>query len=260
MKKVLILGNSRRQAELAKLLGKSVSVMHFGKSAPREALELCDCVVLPLPAVTEGCVTGTEVKLSEIFGFGKKLYIGGRISDDFLPFSGEYDIIDYTLREEFARKNAFPTAEAAIMIAMGENDFTLHGSSCLVGGMGRIGKALIPPLVSFGAQVISAARNEEARRVAENLGAQAYAFGELFGIGSVDVIFNTVPEVVFGERELKALCPKLIIDLASSPGGCDFDAAEKLGIKAVHALALPGKHFPKTAAVITAETILSILN
>ena len=40
----------------------------------------------------------------------------------------------------------------------------------------------------------------------------------------------------------------LIIDLASAPGGVDFDTAKKLGIKAILASALPGKVAPETAA------------
>ena len=40
----------------------------------------------------------------------------------------------------------------------------------------------------------------------------------------------------------------LIIDLASAPGGVDYEIAEKLGIKAILASALPGKVAPDTAS------------
>ena len=40
----------------------------------------------------------------------------------------------------------------------------------------------------------------------------------------------------------------LIIDLASKPGGVDFDKAKELGIKTNWALGLPGKVAAKTAA------------
>ena len=51
----------------------------------------------------------------------------------------------------------------------------------------------------------------------------------------------------------------LVIDLASLPGGTDFDAAEALGIQAEHALALPGKCAPDTAGALIAQTVLTIL-
>lgn len=51
----------------------------------------------------------------------------------------------------------------------------------------------------------------------------------------------------------------LVIDLASLPGGTDFDAAEALGIRAEHALALPGKCAPDTAGALIAQTVLTIL-
>ncbi len=55
-------------------------------------------------------------------------------------------------------------------------------------------------------------------------------------------------------------CPgALVIDLASLPGGTDFDAAEALGIRAEHALALPGKCAPDTAGALIAQTVLTIL-
>ncbi len=52
----------------------------------------------------------------------------------------------------------------------------------------------------------------------------------------------------------------LLLDLASAPGGTDFAAAEKLGIQAVHALSLPGKTAPATAAKAIAQTISGILS
>ena len=47
--------------------------------------------------------------------------------------------------------------------------------------------------------------------------------------------------------------------IASLPGGTDFDAADALGIRAEHALALPGKCAPDTAGALIAQTVLTIL-
>ncbi|MEE1061733.1 MAG: dipicolinate synthase subunit DpsA, partial [Ruminococcus sp.] len=51
----------------------------------------------------------------------------------------------------------------------------------------------------------------------------------------------------------------LIIDLASKPGGVDFEAAKKQGIDAVRALSLPGQSAPKSAGDIIKKTVFNIL-
>ena len=48
----------------------------------------------------------------------------------------------------------------------------------------------------------------------------------------------------------------LIIDLASSPGGVDFEAARSLKIDAQRALSLPGKCAPKTAAAVIITVVI----
>ena len=40
----------------------------------------------------------------------------------------------------------------------------------------------------------------------------------------------------------------LIIDIASGKGGVDYQAAERLGINALHCLGLPGKYAGKISA------------
>ena len=50
----------------------------------------------------------------------------------------------------------------------------------------------------------------------------------------------------------------IIIDLASKLGGTDFEAAHQLNVKAVHALALPGKTAPITSGKLIAEAIKNI--
>ena len=73
------------------------------------------------------------------------------------------------------------------------------------------------------------------------------------------MIFNTVPAVILNEKCLNQIKnDALIIDLASKPGGVDFDTAGKLGLKVVWALSLPGKIAPVTSGEIIACTILNI--
>ncbi|MBO4422886.1 MAG: hypothetical protein J5879_05570 [Clostridia bacterium] len=74
------------------------------------------------------------------------------------------------------------------------------------------------------------------------------------------LIINTVPAPVADNNVLSFVDPDtLIIDLASMPGGVDFEAAKRRGIKALHALSLPGKTAPLTAGENIADTVLQIL-
>jgi len=50
-----------------------------------------------------------------------------------------------------------------------------------------------------------------------------------------------------------------IIDLASTPGGVDFEAAKKMKLKVHQALGLPGKIFPENAGEIVKKIIYEII-
>ncbi len=60
-------------------------------------------------------------------------------------------------------------------------------------------------------------------------------FEELPHIASrLDLLFSTVPTRVVGENVLSRLTRSaLVVDLAAPPGGVDFDAAKRLGLRAV---------------------------
>jgi len=74
------------------------------------------------------------------------------------------------------------------------------------------------------------------------------------------IIINTVPMLIFKQEELKNIkSDTLIIDLASKPGGIDFNAAKYMGLKTIHALSLPGKYSPQTAAEFIENAINNTL-
>jgi len=52
----------------------------------------------------------------------------------------------------------------------------------------------------------------------------------------------------------------LLIDLASKPGGIDFEKAKEMGLKTIWALSLPGKVAPVTAAKFIKDTISNIID
>jgi len=169
-------------------------------------------------------------------------------------------VFDYTKREEFALKNAYLTAEAALAVAIENSDLSLVNSSVLICGFGRIGRALKRYLEPFSRDITVCVRNENSAALARCENAKTIGFEGLKNCSDYDFIFNTVPQPVFNETELKSIKKDaLLIDLASFPGGVDTHYAKLLGINLITARGLPGKYSPKSAGEILAHTVIKIL-
>ena len=68
-------------------------------------------------------------------------------------------------------------------------------------------------------------------------------------LAKYDIIVNTVPKQILTKENLKYIKKDaLIIDLASKPGGVDFEEAKRLGLNYEFAQALPGKISPVSSA------------
>ena len=158
--------------------------------------------------------------------------------------------------------NTIPTAEGAIEIAISETPVTIHGSKCLVLGYGKIGKILTKDLYGMGAITYAAARKYADLAMIEGHGYEPLQMSTLKGrINEFDIIFNTVPALILDDEVLsKVQKDALIIDLASKPGGVDFEAAKKYGLRVIWALSLPGKVAPITSGAIIKDTIMNIIN
>ena len=116
--------------------------------------------------------------------------------------------------DEIAVLNSIPTAEGAIQVAMEETDITIHGSRCLVLGLGRCGTTLTQSLVGLGAVVTVAARSggDLARAVAMN--AQPLPIANLNTQHNFDIIFNTVPALVLPRSYLRLIpSSSVVIDM-----------------------------------------------
>ena len=276
-----VLGGDLRQVKLAQLLqldGHTVQTCAIEQrpeaggltgSDTLRGMERADCVILPLPAAEGGVLhaplSGRKLPLDAVLAAMEpgQILCGGRMDVNFLRRAEEKGVraFDYFAREELAVRNAVPTAEGAIQIAMEELGTTLFGARVLVIGYGRIGRLLAHRLKGLGARVTVSARKYEDLAWIEAFGCCAERTGELEGwLCSYDLIINTVPAPVLGEALLEDVSPEcLIIDLASKPGGVDFEAAAALGIKVIWALSLPGKVAPVTSGKIIRDTVYHIL-
>ncbi|MDD5994109.1 MAG: NAD(P)-dependent oxidoreductase, partial [Clostridiales bacterium] len=134
---------------------------------------------------------------------------------------------------------------------------SIQGSRCLVAGYGTCGAVLAHKLGQWKAQVTVMERKKKKRDIARSYGFDAVSFDDDKNhMGNYDVIFNTVPAHVLTEKLLKKVKQEVtIIDIASRPGGVDFEFCQKRGIHAKLCLGLPGKYAPKSAAGILMEVI-----
>jgi len=278
-----VLGGDDREVvfvpELIKL-GAKINIIGFDNYEGLEAANHCPSIekavenanaaIMPMPGTDEeGKIRAIYSKAELIFTenvaaklTNKPLFIG--VAKPYLKklcLRYKVILIETAELDEIAILNSIPTAEGAIQIAMQETPFTIHNSNCFVLGYGRVGITLARMLRSLGAKTFVAARDNADLARAFEQGCCPVNFDDLkTEIVKADIIFNTVPAKVLDINILKVMDKNsLIIDLASAPGGTDFELAEKLGIKAILAPGLPGKVAPLTAGKILAQVLPKLI-
>lgn len=191
------------------------------------------------------------------------LLIAGNIPEDIIDLCRKKEAFCYDLMkcDSIAIINAIATAEGTIMEAIKSSDSNLHGSNCLVLGYGRCGKVLAAKLKGLDANVTIAARREDALAYAKAAGHSTIIINEMrSAISTFQFIFNTIPSLIIGPEYLdRVSADVLIIDIASAPGGVDFDYTTSQGINAKLCLGLPGKVAPKDSASILVNKIEALI-
>ena len=277
MSKILIIGGDNRNLYLAKKLyrmGCDVSSLYIDNSVcasdngnASEIINKAKLIVLPLPCTPDGVNINTPLCKS---GIGlNTLY--SSIAPDAIVFGGKLDIFafesrgitayDYAAREDFAALNAVPTAEGAIEAVMKMLPVTICGCKALITGFGKISKVLSQALWHLGADVTIAARKTSDLAMAEALGYKSVRISDMHSaLKEADIIFNTVPHRIFGEKELDSITAGVpFADLASMPGGTNPQIAEQKNINYVFLPGIPGKYSPASAADIILKTIENII-
>jgi dipicolinate synthase subunit A len=278
--KIAVLGGDDRELTLVPrlvALGAKVKVAGFPPlpelsgamvvTSLEEAVSEIDAVILPMPGTDQhGNIRAiyADEKLVLTEGILKQIPMGtpvilGVAKSYLKELANKYKmkLLEIAEIDEVAILNAIPTAEGAIQLAMEQSDFTIHNSSAFVIGFGRVGFTMARVLTALGALVTIVVRKKADAARGFELGYQVCGYQQMPDeIQKADLIFNTVPALVLPKDILAKVNKRaLIIDLASQPGGTDFPAAEKLGIKAILAPGLPGKVAPKTAGEILAKVI-----
>ena len=284
-----VVGGDHRQLEIIRKLladGHHVKVFSLGVSPEKvtraeisstleKALTDCDVLLLPLPLTRDGVnVNLTEpsqaVSIDTIVQACKKvsnrIVFGGLIPSSILEISRSLgvELIDFYKNEELQQKNALPSAEGAIMVAMENTDRVVEDMKALVCGYGRIGKILARKLKLLGASVSVAARRDEVLCEIAMSGFTPIDIkrpDDLIAVSNnSDVIFNTITTQIFTRQIVEKISgDPLYIEIASSPGGIDVQSAREFGMRIIFAPSLPGKYAPASAGEYIFETIKDIL-
>ena len=279
--RIVFLGGDLRQCYMVrKLVAKGYLVATYGleiegqydliyrASSLKSALNFGNIIVCPVPVSHDKVMITSEQKLEDLSVENlinnlnsNHVFFGGVVLPNIQEACNSKQIPWYDLMqmEPVSIKNAIATAEGTIVEAIRQSTINLHGSSCLVLGYGRCAKILADKLKGLQANVTICARSEEALAYADALGFQTLPLKKLSGsINEYSFLFNTIPNMVIDEPLIKQLNKEvIIIDIASKPGGTDFEACEKYGIRASLSLGLPGKYAPETSADILNNVILS---
>ena len=257
-----ILAADRRMDAVAARL--STRFLHVTLHHPEDGIESMradDVLIFPLPmaqlsADFEKCVPGTEGDLCErlIRALpGDKLLLGGAPDPLYIRLAEEYGsvLVDYYDDETVRLRNAIPTAEAALAIAVEKLPYTIHGSTFAITGYGKCARALALRIRSLGGRVTVAARRDTALAEAMLDGCETMPLAEfLTRPPSVRCVYNTIPAKIF-PAEFCARLPEdtLFVELAG-------ERALPVCDRVLYAPGLPAKTAPESAGEILSDAIL----
>lgn len=238
-------------------------------STLKELFDRCKIVIGPIPLtrdlVSIASTATSELTTNNLATLLKKDHylIGGMIPNALTGICSSRGIQYYDLmkNEKITILNAIATAEGTIMEAIQSSDQNLHGSHCLVLGYGRCAKILAAKLKAMDAKVTIAARSEEALAYAQAAGHESVFLSEMHTVLPIcDFIFNTIPSLILNQDCLDLVKWDVsIIDIASAPGGVDYEYAMQKNLRAKLCLGLPGKVAPRTSADILVNEIIGLI-
>ncbi|SFM31365.1 dipicolinate synthase subunit A [Gracilibacillus orientalis] len=230
-----------------------------------------DGIILPITGIDdEGYVetmfSNEKIQLTETWfqGLPENCVVFTGISNQKLDQhieNNKLKLIKLMERNDVAIYNSIPTAEGAIMLAIQHTDFTIHHANVFIFGYGRVGETTANSFAGLGANVavISKEETDLARVYQRRWGAYSLDQAKNY-MDECQILINTIPAKVVDKSLIEKMNNQaIIIDLASKPGGIDFEYAKTRGIKAIHALGLPGMVAPTTAGEILADRIAKIL-
>lgn len=252
-------GDKRMMYACDELVSLGYEVCYHGFENYSGEATRCRCVedaiaqgnVIVLPP---GCTTELISRCSEN---DSKLLIAAGITER-QEKETDRKVFNYFDDESLKIMNAVPTAEGALMIAIRETSDTIAFSDVTVVGFGRVGGAVAKLFSAAGAKVTVAVRSKTDEARCHAVGYKSCCISALAeSVENCDILINTAPARVIDRKVLQKTGPDaLIIDLASRPGGIDFEYANELERRVVWALSLPSTVAPRYSGKLIAQAIL----
>lgn len=261
--KFLIIGGDDRTLSLNKILinnnyNVETSVLTDKNEKNLNYINEFGTIILPIPADRNSKLNAPfykeEVSINEIYellkGFKGKIIGGFNKNNESFFKENNLNYMNILTNEKFTLINAIITAEGSIEKLINESKKSLFDSKVCILGYGRVGKALarrIDPLckeliiynnpsINF---IYTKIDNIKSKEI-ENFKDES---------SNYDIIINTIPSLLIDKDTLDTLNKDvLILDLASMPGGVDFEYAKSIGIKTIHYLGVPAKVSKYSAA------------
>ena len=283
-----IIGGDNRQLFLADLLSKKdVTICYYGltpcalpsryipcfinqtitaSSSLVEAIESSKYIIGPTPFCKDKSYITSATSLGILIEdfvnacSPEQTVYAGAIPNHVLEMARKRGLhfVDIMTWEPVSMLNSIATAEGAICEAIRNSIVNLQGSNVLILGFGRCGQIIAKKIASLDANVSVSVRKEDVLSLAFAYGYEGILLDELEEhVGKYDFIFNTIPAMVLPKNLLmKINAETAIIDIASSPGGVDFNFANDHCYNAGLYLGLPGLMSPKSSAKIQMDAIL----
>lgn len=285
---IAIIGGDLRQIYMADLLikkdfnivtygldkknleGKGLDIPWKKAKSLKNVINTGNIIIGPIPVTRDHSLIYTKegkkdlkiATLTEELHKGQ-IFIGGNIPSSVSSACVEKEIPYYDLMKnnEVAILNSIATAEGTIKEAIRHSTINLHNSRCLILGYGRCAKVLAKKLSGLDAKVTICARKSEDLSSAVSFGYYGILLSNLKEyISDFDYIINTIPSVVLTKELLMLVSSDAtIIDIASAPGGLDYDYVKEKNLNARLCLGLPGKIAPKASANILVDAIFKII-
>ena len=260
----IVLTADKRQQKLAALLeGEVISYAWEENTGRKEACEKIYVLPTPVSKMDQNPEIKEKlkrelIKMSSEDSVDVKVF-GGVIDQDWKFFLEKWNIPywDFMKLPEVVEGNGWITAEATVAEVLQQSDYSIYGQRMLVTGYGCCGQKIAKLFAKLGAKVVVVARRTQMQEQAQKDGFTAIGFEELQKtLVDISTVINTVPSLVLTEDCIRRM-PRgsLIIDIASKPGGTDFEAAKRYGVKAKLALGLPGIYTTSSSALLLKNAI-----
>ncbi|NLZ81490.1 MAG: dipicolinate synthase subunit DpsA [Clostridiales bacterium] len=275
-----IIGGDKRQVYLTEFLkNEDISVVSYGiptsfKESCGEMIsleEICKqsrVILAPIPMSRDKkhlTCENNSILIDDFLNLldSEHTLIGGSLTSETKIHCIKNNIPYFDLMDSHSvtTLNAVATAEGAIAKAISESSGNLDHSKGLILGFGRCGKILAKKLQSFGVHVYICARSKEALTEGYAFGYEILQMDDLATkIKDFEYIFNTIPALVLTDEILDSVSTELtIIDIASAPGGLNYESAKSQKLNAHLYSGIPGKIAPKASAKILADEMIPII-